>query len=129
MKRRTNQLIEKYIAEIYTLIRMQLSKKDFEDAVRKRLQDLCQSIEQKNRSRIPTSPQTGQQTRYIIEEKMKKINPCISKELFEEILKNPEKCKQIVKENRETMDRINLIVMKHLCSKEFLEGLLEGLKR
>lgn len=54
-----------------------------------------------------------------------KFNPCISKELHDELLKNPKACQKLVAEERAMGIKLGNIIMKHLCSEEFLSGLFK----
>jgi hypothetical protein len=59
---------------------------------------------------------------------MKQFNPHISQEVFDEILNNPEKCKEIVRRETEAADKLHEYIFKFFCSKKYLKDLVEGMK-
>ncbi|MEA3420976.1 MAG: hypothetical protein U9Q97_04770, partial [Acidobacteriota bacterium] len=63
-----------------------------------------------------------------ISKKLKNLNPCISREFAKKLIKNPKACKELIAKERYIADKVDLTVMKILCSKEFLRGLLKKKK-
>jgi len=68
-------------------------------------------------------------TKKVIEERMKKFNPCISKELEERIIKDPGLCKRILLQEAVMSKKLNEPVLKFLCNKKHLSEMIEEAKK
>jgi len=68
-------------------------------------------------------------TKKEIKERMKKFNPCISKELEEKLIKNPDLCKRILLQEAVMSKKLNESVLKFLCDKKYLSEMIEEAKK